>query len=112
MEQNYDDRKALYNSGLNQINRLDYLWQMANNYAITGNLMRWNWILDTIWRELASDAKKYEIDKFYSFIAELVKHKNNHAMLYMTLDKKHIFLKDVETREGKGPVYKEDDAGL
>jgi len=52
-----------FNEAKFQILRLHLLWQSCNNLSQIGKLEEWKWKLDTIWRELASDAKQRDKDR-------------------------------------------------
>ncbi|KKK58987.1 hypothetical protein LCGC14_3038920 [marine sediment metagenome] len=47
-----------YNEAGMQIMRLHELWLKAELYANRGLLIKWKFILDSIWRELYSDIKR------------------------------------------------------
>ena len=61
MEQdNQEQTFSKYNAGVAIQIRLDGLWKLVNNYAVSGNFKFWNAILDRIWSELARDIKENE----------------------------------------------------
>ena len=58
--------QSKYNAAVSQLYRLDALWQSAHLNSRAGNLTKWNWDLDAIWRELAQDESPDQLKKFYN----------------------------------------------
>jgi hypothetical protein len=108
MSSSFNDSKKFisdFNEGALQIMRLNYLWQQCNNYASQGLMEEWKWKLDRIWIELSADA--YKKDKiYYSLKLKLINKKIQKAKdkdeLYVYLQKKEIFLKQLQDEVGKG----------
>ena len=111
----YDTEKKDLTSDFNeakfQILRLHILWISCNTLSQSGKLIEWKWKLDTIWRELASDAKDKDKDKekkdtYFYQIEQLNKKisfvSNNNNLLYSILQEKEIFLRCLQEAVGKG----------
>lgn len=127
---NYDytsDVTSKYNEAVMQIQRLHNAWQNCNYYARTGNFQSWRWELDIIWRELIADVKKIDeskvkkmLDMFPEYKATNIEGLNDalkseitgcsKIQLYDAIDKRHIFLKQLQDIAGKGSVFEEQDA--
>lgn len=119
------DTKSFYNEGFFQIQRLHYLWAEANNACIAGDMLKWRWILDTIWRELSRDVLKQEEKNFkdnndwykdnlfyktYSFHQEeLAKKRENPQNYYLCLRDYEMFLRWLQDSFGKGGKYIDPD---
>jgi len=98
-----------FNSTLAILIRIDFLWQRANNAAIAGKLMNWNWVLDRIWCELSVDANEDDEKKLELLNKEIkpavkIEDKNK---LYKDLLKKEIFLRKLQNKQGKGIAYED-----
>ena len=52
-----------FNEAKFQIYRLHILWLTCNTISNAGELTKWKWKLDTIWRELSPDATQKDRDK-------------------------------------------------
>ena len=52
---------AQFNESISQIMRMNELWQNCNRFSSSGQLLKWKWTLDAIWRELSPDA--FRLDK-------------------------------------------------
>ena len=115
--QNGDERKELisdFNEAKFQILRLHLLWQSCNSLSQSGKLIQWKWKLDTIWRELSVDAAEKDTsiekdkDKYFTRLKELNKNiaeaqeDNKREEVYETLQKKEIFLRQLQQDAGKG----------
>ncbi len=113
MQDNYYEEKtsetSKYNEAGLQIMRLHELWLRAEICANKGWLKKWNFILDSIYRELyadllrSEDRKKFE--KRYSKIIKILKNSKNQIELYNNLNEKHFFLKELQDSAGKGGKY-------
>jgi len=101
----YDKKKLMsdFNEAGFQILRLHESWQNTNTKSSRGDLDNWKWTLDSIWRELAAD---FTDDKKVHLKIKVLNHKIGIAktkdQLYWSLDKKHIFLKELQEAAGKG----------
>ena len=101
--------KSKFNAAFAQLYRLDTLWQGCHLKRLRGDLVGWNYRLDCIWTELASDSDKTEDKKFNSFINLIGKYKNNKNILYNVLMKKEIWLRRLQNTQGKGTAYEDPD---
>ncbi len=63
MEENEEQIKSKYSSGINIILRLDQLWKDTHLHSRIGVYSKWNSDLDCIWLELARDYKDDDKDK-------------------------------------------------
>ncbi|KKM18941.1 hypothetical protein LCGC14_1660630 [marine sediment metagenome] len=107
------DQISRYNEAGMQIIRLHELWLKAEVYANRGLLVKWKFILDSVWRELYSDVQRKDNsekvindnNKLKKEISECKKM----SSLYVALDKRHEFLKEVQDSVGKGAMYKDVD---
>ena len=131
MEQSYskygDEKKELisdFNEAKFQILRLHLQWQSCNSLSQSGKLIQWKWKLDIIWRELSVDAAEKDKsidndkDKYFTRVKELnnniakAEEQKNLEELYETLQKKEIFLRQLQEDAGKGSrkhAHDEDD---
>lgn len=101
--------KSVYNAAISQLYRLDQLWQDCHRYRNIGQLMKWNYTMDSIWTELGSDAMEEYFKEFDSLMDLIIEHKDNNAKLYQVLMKKEIWLRKLQNKQGKGTAYEEDD---
>lgn len=97
-----------FNSAFSQLYRLDNLFQQANYHSSHGNIMAWNWVLDCIWRELAGDCNKPQIEKYYKYNKKIAENKGKKT-LYQVLEFKEIFLRRLQNTQGKGTKYTDPD---
>lgn len=92
-----------------QIMRLNDLWIRAEHYANGGRLVKWKFILHSIWRELFPDVKrmhdKKEMLKKNDFWILRIHESTNSSGLYFYLHKHHEFLKELQDKAGKGGSY-------
>ncbi len=95
-----------YNSAISQLMRIDYLWQDAHRHSRTGMLKQWNWDLDRIWCELASDCDAKDEEAVEEFNIEISKIDDQRAM-YKMLMQKEIKLRRLQNKQGKGTAYEE-----
>lgn len=99
-----------FNEARLQILRLSNSWELCKSAARSGDLIKWNWELDTIWRELSADATNKSIitdtRKYPNKIREInvlfAQCKNNPDKLYQVLDLKERILKRLQDEVGKG----------
>ncbi len=109
----FNDRKKLvseFNEASFQIMRLHELWLKSNLQSVKGDLIGWKWTLDSIWRELAADAKSIKNDK-YSPRLKIINLRialAKNSQLYNALSEKHIFLKILQEDVGKGGKKKHE----
>ena len=99
------EKISKYNSGIAQIYRVDNLWKNSHHHRCCGELILWNWDLDSVWCELVGDLKEDDerIEKFAELDKEvglnLMKDKR---LLYKSLMNKEIFLRRLQNKLGKG----------
>lgn len=121
-----------YNSGVNIIMRLDYIWRSVTECVILEKYYSWNTLLDRVWCELARDLssddypkKKKEKDDFDSKLAKTGKLVDtlegvgfntasddiikNRTVQYSILIDKELFLRRLENTLGKGTAWEEGD---
>lgn len=99
--------KSIYNAAISQLYRLDQLWQDCHRYRNSGQLMKWNYTMDSIWTELGSDAQKGDVEGFDEFIKFIIENKDNKGKLYQILMKKEIWLRKLQNTQGKGTAYED-----
>jgi len=99
------DKKSKYNAAISQIYRLDNLFQKAEHYRNVGMLIKWNWVLDSIWIELASDSDTKDIKIFKKYIIIISKYRQKKDKLYQILITKEIWLRKLQNHQGKGTSY-------
>lgn len=112
MEEESEAKKSRYNAAFSQFYRLDGLWKMCNNYSIFGNLKKWNWVLDAIWRELSGDAQKGDHVKFYKINNKIGLSRNKYSLLYFNTGLKEEFLRKLQNKQGKGTAYLDEDEDM
>lgn len=116
IQNNPDIQFSKYNEAAQQVSRLHESWVIIKSLRRKGKLVDWNFELDDIFCELSGDRNwKPEYEKsFYNFMPLYVEaKKQGQAALYQLLLKKHIFLKQLQDKLGKGGAYKEkDDSGM
>ena len=109
-----------FNEAKLQIFRLNNCWERCQTFVRVGELDKWKWELDIIWRELATDAKKMDKNREgnekyglkVKILNELItKHQTNNTKLYKILEKKEEVLRDLQDDAGKGSKrsYGEED---
>lgn len=124
-----------FNEAVNQIMRLNYLWNSIARYREGGKLQQARWKLDTAELELKHDAKKVDRDKNTNYVTQLVKINNAikvvdikvnklikgkevdegyirrlyGAFLYNLLINKETLLREIQEEAGKGGKYKSSD---
>ncbi len=114
MEEFKDDKKlvSVYNEAQLQIMRLNDIWIKCHGFVKGGDLKNYKWQLDRAWIELSADAEKLDTD-FYSEAIEIINKAiskaTNSSILYNLLQKKEIFLKNLQEDAGKGGKRKEKD---
>lgn len=109
--------QAVHNESYPQVLRLNNIWEACNNLSSSGQLERWRWKLDTVWRELYPAAMKLDEtipeDKEQE---KWVKQKENidneitnakeRDTIYKALCKKEEFLRLLQDKAGKGAKWK------
>lgn len=115
MAEEYSTETSKYNEGFFQIQRLNNQWIFIENDYRKGNLKGVKWGLDGIWRELSGDVyERMTPEKRKEILAEEKKtkeyitkaqEKEDNTQLYEALNRRHIFLKRVQDKTGKGGSY-------
>jgi len=116
-----DREVSTYNEANLQIIRLHQLWESAESKASSGQLLKWAWILDGIWRELYADVLRHdktddlvkECNNLNKLIAVAMPRNDKNTKtvnpyanaLYAILNKKHQFLKSLQDKANKGGSY-------
>ncbi len=102
-----------YNEAAMQISRLHDLWLKAELYANRGLLIKWKFILDSIWRELKADVKRKDNSKDIindnNKLKKTISECKTSPGMYNALDERHQFLKEVQDSVGKGAMYMDAD---
>lgn len=109
------EESSFYNEAVNQLRRLNDIWNACHSFRIRGMLSQWNIKLDSAWSELSSEKKlthEEDVTKFRNFSKLITKYKDKKNILYQLIHEKEIFLKALQNRQGKGTKLKEDDEGL
>jgi chaperonin GroEL (HSP60 family) len=116
-----EDNKKLvstYNQAIAQLTRLDRAWNACNHYSSIGELNKWKWQLDVIWRELIADSKiidhsESKDENTYSYKINLLNSKiakcKTKIELYNALSEKEQVLRILEDESGKGSKRSSDD---
>lgn len=111
-----------YNDAGLSIARLHEHWTKCEEFANNGELIRWKFRLDSIWRELTPDVQRI-MNKNMDRGKELIKTNYNLSMgigksknsseLYSNINKRHEFLRRLQDESGKASVYVDpDDEGF
>jgi len=102
-----------YNEAGMQIMRLHELWLKAELYANRGLLIKWKFILDSVWRELFSDVQRQSDSKKLindnKKLKRAISECKKMSSLYTALDERHQFLKEIQDSVGKGAMYMDAD---
>ena len=113
MDFNFDKSKQVSSVDLtiSQNIQLRAILNECNRQSVSGNLIKWRWLLATLTRELNYDMKKLDknssTEKKYSTRLSLielaiVKFYKDKNKLYQLLDEKEKLLRDVQEESGKG----------
>ncbi len=92
-----------------QIQRLHNYWLLAENNANQGQLEKWKFRLDTIWRELAADVERGEDtvkrkEQNRELVSNIINSESK-ATKYQALQERHMFLKMIQDKSGKGALW-------
>ena len=110
------EEKSKYNEASLQILRIHDLdlkiENVLHNPEIYNKTKRYHYLLDSIWRELSADVGKRPDKKYKrycilknSLLRAKCLREHNESKKYLLLDERHIFLKSVQEKVGKGGVY-------
>ncbi len=109
------DESSKYNEAAMQIMRLHNLWVKIEENVNKGNLQEWQYLLDSVWRELRADidhikkdgAKLTKENKLLK-LKVLVAASKTRTEYYNALNKRHEFLKRLQDKSGKGGIYEDE----
>ena len=108
------DESSKYNEAAMQIMRLHNLWVKIEEHVNKGSLEEWQYLLDSVWRELRADVNhlqtqknKIEENKKLRLKVLIAKSKNR-TEWYNTLNERHEFLKQLQDDVGKGGIYEDE----
>jgi len=107
-----------YNDAGLSIARLHEHWTKCEEFANNGDLTKWKFRLDSVWRELTPDVERI-MKKNETRGKELIRLNNklrldigksrNSNQLYANLNKRHEFLRRLQDESGKASVYIDED---
>ena len=104
--------KSSFNNAVYKNIRINNLWELCNKYSRNGELEKWKWVLDVIWRELSAPAKKKNKQLYFEEITRLniniAKYRTDKTMLYNSLNEKDIYLRILEDDLGLGIKWYEE----
>ena len=113
VDEEQDIVKSSFNNAVFKNIRMNDAWQMCNKYSRSGELDKWKWVLDVIWRELAAAAKKKDEKRHFTKLIELNKNiataGRDPIKLYNALDQKDIYLRILEDELGLGIKWQENE---
>ena len=105
------EESSKYNEASMQIMRLNNLWTRIEDCANKGELMRWQNLLDSIWRELFADTshlkepeKTIRMNKYLK-LKVLVAASETRTEWNKALNERHEFLKQLQDDVGKGGIF-------
>jgi len=103
--------KSSFNNAVYKNIRMNNNWELCNRYSRTGELEKWKWVLDVIWRELSAPAKKKNEKVYFNEIKRLNenigKSGKDKILLYNALNEKDIYLRILEDDLGLGIKWQE-----
>ncbi len=114
MEEEKPDESSKYNEAALQIMRLHNLWVKIEENVNKGNLEEWQYLLDSVWRELRADVNhlKGDKDKINGNkklkLKVLIARSKNRTEWYKALNERHEFLKQLQDDVGKGGIYEDE----
>lgn len=101
--------KSKYNEAGYQILRLHELWNNCERFAHSGDLQKWHWALDSIWRELYADVLKQPEElgliEENKGLRNTIQNAKTPREKYEALNERHLFLKKIQDMAGKGGIY-------
>ena len=108
-----DEKKSIsvYNEAQLQILRLNNIWVECHECVKRGDLISYKWKLDRAWIELSADAKTLNEKSYFAAMKKIndyISKANNEEVLYNLLQKKEIFLKNLQEDAGKGSKRKRE----
>ena len=108
------DESSKYNEAAMQIMRLHNLWVKIEEHVNKGNLKEWQYLLDSVWRELRADIdhikKGEELTRENKILKlrVLVSSSKTMTEYYSALNERHEFLKRLQDKSGKGGIYEDE----
>lgn len=107
-----DNETSKFNEAQFEIERLHNHWLMAEHYANTGALFKWNLVLFSVRRELSADINRHsnkekilaEDNGYIKQIANAIR-MGKKNQLYFIIHTRHVFLKQLQDDAGKGGSY-------
>ncbi len=108
------DESSKYNEAAMQIMRLHNLWVKIEENVNKGNLLEWQFLLDSVWRELRADIDHISKGEDLTQENKLLKLKvlvaasKTRTEYYNALNKRHEFLKRLQDKSGKGGIYEDE----
>lgn len=102
--------RSVYNEGVNQIIRLNNIWQQCRALSVKCDFYGWNLELEAAWRELSSDAMKINSNlkqKIKRINDAFINFYNNkqHSKVWQILTLKEQLLRSIQEGAGKGGKY-------
>ncbi len=108
------DESSKYNEAAMQIMRLHNLWVKIEEHVNKGNLKEWQYLLDSVWRELRADIDHITNGEDLTKENKLLKLKvlvaasKTKTKYYNALNERHEFLKRLQDKSGKGGIYEDE----
>ena len=108
------DESSKYNEAAMQIMRLHNLWVKIEEHVNKGNLKEWQYLLDSVWRELSADTIHITTGEELTKENKLLKLKvliassKTKTEYYKALNERHEFLKRLQDKSGKGGIYEDE----
>ena len=103
---------STYNEAGFSISRLHNYWVKCEYFAQRNLLVKWKFLLDSIWRELYHDVErspnKEALKKENEKLMKRIAFSKSKTQLYFNIQKRHEFLKKVQDSAGKGGSYRDE----
>lgn len=109
-----DKERSKYNEATLNIQRLHNSWMKCAYFRTTASYEKWKWELDTIWTELCQDVKEQRMNNYKKVEVQNQKHRDvigksdTRMKLYEAINERHIFLRRLQDRVGKGGTYEDE----
>lgn len=108
------DESSKYNEAALQIMRLHNLWVKIEENVNKGNLIEWQYLLNSVWRELRADVnhlseknEKIRVNRYLA-LKILVAASKTRSKWHEALNERHEFLKQLQDDVGKGGIYEDE----
>jgi len=113
MDSETTTKTSKYNEAGFNILRLHNSWLRCAQYRSNANLDKWKWELDNVWSDLVQDVTKEKLGNEYTIVLQknsalkkiVAQYYDDKNKLYLALDARHNFLRQLQDRVGKGGVY-------